>query len=366
MENLVTTFWQNKKVLVTGHTGFKGSWLSLWLGKMGANVVGFSLSPPTTPNLFDLANVHDSLFSHNVDDIRNYADIFQVVKTHRPEIVIHMAAQSLVLPSYDQPIETYATNVMGTVNLLEALRQVDCAKAIINVTSDKCYDNKKQNGSYTENDTLGGHDPYSNSKACSELVTSAYRNSYFKENQIGLASARAGNVIGGGDWALYRLIPDIMTHCMKKQTIPIRHPQAIRPWQHVLEPLKGYLLLAQSLYKNPSDYSEAWNFGPQEEDAAPVSWIVDYIVNQWNENTTWMIEKNSERNEACYLKLDSSKAKTRLNWQPHWTLTTGLDKTIEWYKQYQSGKNMQEVTMVQIQQYAESTITAVKLEESIQ
>jgi CDP-glucose 4,6-dehydratase len=347
------SFWQNKRVLLTGHTGFKGSWLSLLLSQLGAKVTGFALAPPTQPNLFDLAGVQDHI-THVVGDIRNYADLFAVIQEAQPEIVIHMAAQPLVLASYDQPIETYATNVMGTVNLFEALRQTKSVKAIVNVTTDKCYENKEWNWGYRENDVLGGHDPYSNSKACAELVTSAFRNSFFKGMNIGSASARAGNVIGGGDWAQNRLIPDIIQACMDDKTVSIRNPEAMRPWQHVLEPLQGYLLLAEKLYQHPEQFAEAWNFGPQDEDTQPVRWIADYVVKQWGQSARWAIQPIHQPHEACYLKLDHSKAKTKLGWQPRWNLKDGLNKTIEWYQAYQQKQNMHDVTIAQITSHLEN------------
>ena len=345
-------FYKNKTVLITGHTGFKGSWLSLWLKNLGANVVGFALEPPTQPSLFTLANVAEGMTSI-IGDIRDYDSIFSVIKTYRPEIVIHMAAQPLVLYSYDQPIETYATNVMGTVNLFEAIRQVNCTKTIVNVTTDKCYENKEWNWGYREEDRLGGFDPYSNSKACSELVTSAYQNSFFKKMGIALASARAGNVIGGGDWALNRLIPDIIRGCIENQPVPIRYPHALRPWQHVLEPLSGYLLLAQRLHEQPDLYMQAWNFGPSDDDVKPVEWISEYIVNHWHDKrASWYLDVDSvKQHEATYLKLDCSKAKSLLGWKPKWNLEIGLSQTIKWYEAYQNKKDMREVTLQQIADY---------------
>jgi CDP-glucose 4,6-dehydratase len=350
MESLVMNdFFRNKTILITGHTGFKGSWLSLWLKHLGANVIGYALAPPTEPNLFTLADIADGITSV-IGDIRDYTHLLDTISTHRPEIVFHMAAQSLVLYSYDQPIETYATNVLGTVNVFEAIRQVGCTKTIVNITTDKCYENQEWHWGYREQDTLGGHDPYSNSKACAELVTNAYRNSYFKKMNVGLASARAGNVIGGGDWALNRLIPDIIRGCMQGKPICIRHPHALRPWQHVLEPLSGYLLLAQHLHENPLHYADAWNFGPNENDVKPVEWITDFIVNRWGDRASWYSEKEAEqRHEATYLKLDCSKAKAELNWKTRWNLEAGLCKTIEWYQAFQERKNMRDVTLGQIQ-----------------
>ncbi len=359
-------FWQNKKVLVTGHTGFKGSWLSLWLQLLGAEVIGFSLNPPTTPNLFALANVEDGMTSI-IGDIRDFSLIKNVINEYQPEIVIHMAAQALVRHSYIDPIETYSTNVMGSVHLFEAIRQNDCVKAVVNVTTDKCYENKEWLWGYRENDTLGGHDPYSNSKACSELVTAAYRDSFFKINNIGLASARAGNVIGGGDWAADRLIPDIINACIKDDDVIIRNPNALRPWQHVLEPLNAYLLLAQRLYESPLDFAEGWNFGPSEADAKPVSWIADTIVKFWNNGkTNLVLNKNPQPHEATNLKLDCSKAKSLLAWQPRWNLEAGLAQTVSWYKAYQASENMRDVTIAQIKNFISNpTKSQNKCKESI-
>lgn len=350
MENLDLTFWHKKRVLVTGHTGFKGSWLSLWLQSLGATVIGFAL-PPTHNNLFQLANVANGMI--NVfGDIRNYAEIFSTIKKHSPEIVIHLAAQSLVIPSYDNPIETYATNVMGTVHLLEAIRQSSNTKVIINVTTDKCYENNEWHWGYRENDRLGGRDPYSNSKSCSELVTVAYRNSYFNSsNTVSLASARAGNVIGGGDWSPNRLIPDIIRAHLDQRPALIRNPNAVRPWQHVLEPLYGYLLLAKQLYNNPTEYAESWNFGPNEEDMQSVRWITEYIGKFFSSNHSWQLDQSNYPHETTYLRLDCSKAKAKLGWQPRWCLTKGLEKTMEWYQSYHAQRNMYDITLAQINSF---------------
>ena len=343
-------FWQGRKVLITGHTGFKGSWLSLWLQLLGAELVGFALQPPTNPNLFTLANIKAGMNSV-FGDVRDFDKLLHVFKVHQPDIVIHMAAQPLVRYSYAAPIETYATNVMGTVHLLEAARQAGSVRTIINVTTDKCYENKEWFWGYRENDSLGGHDPYSNSKACSELVTRAYRASYFNTAPIGLASGRAGNVLGGGDWADDRLIPDIIRGCMRKASVCIRNPLSLRPWQHVLEPLSGYLLLAERLYHEPALYAEGWNFGPNEQDVKPVEWIADYIVKRWGEPASWFYEGESHLHEATYLKLDCSKAKTQLGWEPQWDLEKGLEETVRWYQAFQAGLNMHEQTILQITKF---------------
>ena len=346
-------FWQGRNVLVTGHTGFKGSWLSLWLQSLDANVVGLALEPPTSPNLFQLASVADDMVSV-MGDIRDFNVVQDLFKTHQPEIVIHMAAQPLVRYSYHAPVETYATNVLGTVHVLEAARQTASVKAIVNVTTDKCYENQEWCWGYRESDRLGGHDPYSNSKACAELVTNAYQSSYFNERGIGLASVRAGNVIGGGDWALDRLVPDIIRACMAKDLVTIRNPHALRPWQHVLEPLSGYLLLAEKLLKAPTEFTGGWNFGPQDNDVKPVQWIVDFITSHWGEQVSWKLDEQSNLHEASYLKLDCSKAKQQLAWEPRWDLTQGLLSTIEWYKAFQESKPMRQQTVLQIKQFVEN------------
>jgi len=289
VENLVINpvFWKSKKVLITGHTGFKGSWLALWLQNLGANVTGYSLQPPTNPNLFEIAHVADKMNSI-IGDVRDLKHLISCFAENRPEIIIHMAAQSLVRTSYDDPVETYSTNVMGTVNVLEAVRHTDSVKVIIIVTSDKCYENKEWLWGYRENEPMGGHDPYSNSKGCAELVTSAYRNSYFHvKSSVAVASTRAGNVIGGGDWAQDRLIPDIVNAFMEKRPVMIRNPNAIRPWQHVLEPLHGYLMLAERLWDKGHTFAEGWNFGPNEQDAKPVSYVVERLAQLWGKDASW-------------------------------------------------------------------------------
>ncbi|OIQ75748.1 CDP-glucose 4,6-dehydratase [mine drainage metagenome] len=351
-------FWEGKRVLLTGHTGFKGSWLSLWLQSMGAQVVGYALVPPTNPSLFDVAEVGLGMTSI-IGDIRDLERMRAVFAEHRPEIVIHMAAQPLVRYSYIEPVETYSTNVMGTVNLLEAVRSAGSVKAVVNVTSDKCYENREWEWGYRENEAMGGYDPYSNSKGCAELVTAAYRNSYFhpekyKEHGVAIASGRAGNVIGGGDWAEDRLIPDIMRAITEGKPVNIRNPHAIRPWQHVLEPLSGYLVLAQKLYEEGAVYAEGWNFGPNDADAKPVQWIVEKLTEAWGEGASWKLDGGNHPHEAHYLKLDCSKAKARLAWRPRWHLEEALGAIIEWQRAYRDGKNMQELTLDQISAYNNS------------
>ena len=356
VENLVEpSFWNGKVVLLTGHTGFKGSWLSLWLQSMGAKVIGYALSPPTNPSLFATANVAKGMASHE-GDIRDMSTLSKVFKKYQPEIVIHMAAQSLVRHSYANPIETYSTNLMGTVHVLEAARLSDSVRAIVNVTSDKCYENREWVWGYRENEPMGGYDPYSNSKGCAELITAAYRSSYFNQktfadHQVALASVRAGNVIGGGDWAEDRLIPDIMRAIVLGEPVRIRNPHAIRPWQFVMEPLSGYLMLAEKLWEDGAVYGEAWNFGPNDEDAKPVSWIVDRLINIWGEGASWEPDGSDHPHEAHYLKLDCSKAKSRLNWQPRWHLEDTLEAIVHWHHALQGGKNMREVTLQQIEIY---------------
>jgi CDP-glucose 4,6-dehydratase len=354
MENvgLNNTFWRGKNVFVTGHTGFKGGWLCIWLNALGAKVHGYALNPPKSPNLFSVANIHSLLSSDTVADIRDYQTLSSKIATIEPDIILHLAAQPLVRKSYIDPIETYSTNVMGTVNLFEAIRKTPSVKAVVNVTTDKCYENQEWLWPYREYEAMGGYDPYSSSKGCSELVTSAFRRSFFSQSGVAIASARAGNVIGGGDWAEDRLIPDFLRAIEANQTLTIRSPNAIRPWQHVLEPLAGYLMLAEKLYTEGEKYASAWNFGPNEEDAKPVSWIVDKLVSS-NSGATWQIDQNPQPHEANYLKLDSSKAKSLLSWQPKWRLPQALDKIIEWHNAWQQKSDMQAVCTKQILEYSQ-------------
>ncbi len=359
MENMAVNpdFWKGKRVLLTGHTGFKGSWLSLWLQSMGAELTGYALAPPTNPSLFDVADIARGMRSI-IADIRDLTALQEVIKQHRPEIVIHMAAQALVRYSYQNPVETYATNVMGTVNLLEAVRNTQGVKALVNVTSDKCYENREWIWGYRESDAMGGYDPYSSSKGCAELVVAAYRNSYFHPGQypthgIAVASARAGNVIGGGDWAGDRLIPDIMRAITQGKAVSIRNPHAIRPWQHVLEPLSGYLLLAQKLYTEGAIYAEGWNFGPDDADARPVQWIVEKLTSAWGAEARWALDGANHPHEAHYLKLDCSKAKTCLNWHSRWSLDHTLHEIVNWYRAQRDGEDMRAVTLAQILKYCD-------------
>jgi CDP-glucose 4,6-dehydratase len=345
------TFWKGKKVFITGHTGFKGSWLTLWLQDMGAIVKGYALDPNTNPNLFTQAKVAQNMDSE-IGDITDLNHINDSMKIFNPEVLIHMAAQPLVRLSYQEPVLTYTTNVMGTVNVLEAARKCTNLKAIVSVTTDKCYENKEWPWGYRENEPMGGHDPYSSSKGCVELVTAAYRKSFFNdENSAFLASARAGNVIGGGDWSADRLIPDILKAFEKNEPVIVRNPMSTRPWQHVLEPLSGYLVLAQHLFEDGSNVAEGWNFGPKDEDCKPVSWILDRMVTKWGNGASWELDKNNNPHEAGYLKLDCSKAAMRLNWYPKWNLEHTLERIINWHQHYIAQKNIQEQCLLEIAKY---------------
>lgn len=346
-----TVFWKSKKVFLTGHTGFKGSWLSLWLQSMGAIVKGYSLEPNTTPNLFTKASVGENMESE-IGDIRDLKRISKSMFDFNPDVLIHMAAQPLVRLSYQEPINTYTTNVIGTVNVLEAARSCTNLKAIVSVTTDKCYENNEWDWGYRENEPMGGHDPYSSSKGCAELVTSAYRRSFFSaKDTASLASARAGNVIGGGDWSDDRLIPDILKAFEKKEPVIVRNPLSTRPWQHVLEPLSGYLVLAQELYVNGSKFAEGWNFGPKDEGCKPVNWILDKMTSQWGNGATWELDKASSPHEAGFLKLDCSKAANRLKWQPKWSLEETLKLIIEWHHTYVNEGDVEEQCLKEIKKY---------------
>ncbi len=347
--------FKGKRVLITGHTGFKGSWLSLLLSRLGAVVSGYALDPPTSPNLFELARVGELINSH-IGDIREYEKLSAVLKEVSPEIVIHMAAQALVIESYKNPRETYEVNVMGTVNLFEAIRHTPGVKVVLNVTTDKCYENREWVWGYRENEPMGGFDPYSNSKGCSELVTSAYRSSYFhpdhySKHGAAMASARAGNVIGGGDWANNRLIPDVMRSISAGESVTIRNPKAIRPWQHVLEPLNGYLMLCERLLNRGVEFSEGWNFGPSDNGSQSVEWIVDFLCKKWGEDASWNLDTTNQPHEANYLKLDCSKAKQHLQWNPFWDIETSLNSIVHWYKSYLSGADVREVCYQQMDAY---------------
>lgn len=341
-------FWRGKRVFVSGHSGFKGSWLCLWLQSLGAEVKGYALAPSTDPSMFLEAAV-DQGMSSELGDVCDFASLSNSMRSFSPEIVFHMAAQPLVRQSYQDPVQTYTTNVLGTVNLLEATRQCPDASAVVNVTTDKCYENREWVWAYRENDELGGWDPYSSSKSCSELVTFAYRSSFFYSAEAaGVASARAGNVIGGGDWTDSRLIPDILRAFDAGVPAVIRNPHAIRPWQHVLEPLSGYLLLAERLASGGQAWSEAWNFGPDYEDAQSVRQIADQLANLWGEKAVWQVDESQQVHEAQTLRLDSSKARSRLSWAPRWSLRESLEKTVEWHRCWKEGGDVKEASLAQI------------------
>jgi CDP-glucose 4,6-dehydratase len=349
------SFWRGRRVFLTGHTGFKGSWLSLWLHSLGADVTGYALDPPTQPNLFTQARVADSIRSVR-GDIRDYVSLHAAIATCRPEVVLHLAAQSVVRTSYENPVENYATNVMGTVHVLEAIRQLGQPCVIVNVTSDKCYENREWVWGYRENEPMGGKDPYSNSKACAELVTASYRDSFFSpetidQHGIALGSARAGNAIGGGDWTGHQLIPDLIRAFLAGDTCLIRNPAATRPWQFLLEPLRGYLLLAERLGENPRRFASGWNFGPADKDVQPVSWIADTLCRLWGEGTAWQLDSGSHPHEARSLKLDASRAAAYLQWRPILSLAEALEWIVEWYRGLQQGSDLHALTLAQIHRY---------------
>ncbi|MDB5819211.1 MAG: CDP-glucose 4,6-dehydratase [Rhizobacter sp.] len=349
-------FWAGRRVFLTGHTGFKGSWLSLWLQSMGAEVHGYALEAPSRPSLFDVAKVGAGMAS-TIGDVRDLDKLKSTLSAFRPDVVLHLAAQPLVRLSYAQPVETYATNVMGTVHLLEACRQTDSVRAVLNVTTDKCYENKEWVWGYRENEAMGGYDPYSSSKGCSELVTAAYRQSFLKAGGVAVASARAGNVIGGGDWAVDRLVPDILRAFERREPVVIRNPHSTRPWQHVLEPLSGYLLLAERLFGNGQSEAEGWNFGPRDEDAQPVQWIVENMVSRWGNRATWQLDGGEHPHEAHYLKLDISKARSRLDWQPRWSLDTALARIVDWHRAWIAESDMRQYSLDQIGLYTANATT---------
>ena len=344
------SFWKGKSVFLTGHTGFKGGWLAMWLTHMGAKVYGYALNPPTENNFFSTTGLISRLTGHTISDVRDVSALVSAIQAAQPDVVLHLAAQPLVRYSYIDPVETYAVNVMGTVNLLEAVRKTESVKAVVNVTTDKCYENREWVWPYRENEAMGGFDPYSSSKACSELVTAAYRRSFFESNKVSLASARAGNVIGGGDWAADRLIPDFLRALDEGLPLIIRSPQATRPWQHVLEPLSGYLALAQKLYEEGSSFADAWNFGPEETDAKPVQWIVEKLCSQIL-HASWQYDASPQPHEANMLKLDSSKAKALLAWRPRWNLHTALQMTLAWHLAWKEDSDMADISIEQIQKY---------------
>jgi CDP-glucose 4,6-dehydratase len=347
-------FWKNKRVYLTGHTGFKGSWLSLWLQNMGAIIKGFSLAPCTTPNLFEVANVAEGMESE-IGDIRNLELVSESILAFDPDILIHMAAQPLVRLSYIEPVATYATNVMGTIHVLEAARKCKNLRSIVSITTDKCYENKEWPWGYRENEAMGGHDPYSSSKGCCELLIASYRNSFFNTNESpSLASVRAGNVIGGGDWSDDRLIPDILKAFEISEPVVVRNPLSTRPWQHVLEPLSGYMVLAEQLYTQGKIFSGAWNFGPKDEDCQSVEWILNRMINTWGEGATWQLDTNNNPHEAGYLKLDCSKAAQELKWTPQWNLQFTLKSIVDWHKAWLENTDMKKHCLNEINLYSKN------------
>ncbi len=351
---ITPSFWKNKRVLVTGHTGFKGSWLCLWLHSMGAEVHGLALPPPTQQNLFDSARVGDCMIS-TMADVRDLEGVRRCVALARPEIVLHLAAQSLVRRSYVQPVETFATNVLGTVNLLEAARYSQGLRCVVNVTTDKCYENRGGARPYVESEPMGGHDPYSSSKACSELVTIAYRRSFLAQAGIALASARAGNVIGGGDWAEDRLVPDVLRALASRQPLSLRYPDATRPWQHVLEPLGGYLCLAERMWHDGNAVAEAFNFGPRDGDVRSVRWIVERLAAEWGQPLKWALDTGMPPHEAEELRLDSAKAAQRLQWQPRWNLDAALQRVVQWHAPWLQGTDARQLCFSQIADFQNSS-----------
>lgn len=348
-------FWSGKRVFVTGHTGFKGGWLSLWLHQLGAKLYGFSLPPPTVPCLFEVAGIENLYTEHHFGDICDAASLTDAMRSAQPEIVLHLAAQPLVRYSYAAPVETFAVNVLGTVNVLEAARSVGSVRALVNVTTDKCYLNREWHWGYREDEALGGHDPYSASKACSEIVTAAYRNSFGQAGAPWIGSGRAGNVIGGGDWAQDRLLPDILRAIDSGESVIVRNPSATRPWQHVLEPLAGYIALSESLFVHGYEYATAWNFGPADTDAQPVQWILEKIA-EMRSGLIWSLDNADTVHEAHYLKLDSSRARSLLNWKPRWTLSDALRHTVMWHEAWRAGQNMRSFSLMQIAEYEASVL----------
>lgn len=350
----MNAFWRGRRVLVTGHTGFKGAWLSLWLTRLGASVHGVALPPPTQPNLFELVGLETQMASI-IADIRHPETLRDAMARIRPEAVFHLAAQPIVRQSYRDPVETYHTNVLGTMHLLEAVRSTPSVRAVVNVTTDKCYENRELDRGYNEDDPLGGHDPYSSSKACAEILSAAWRRSFLAnraEAVVRLATARAGNVIGGGDWAVDRLIPDIVRSIAKSQPVLIRNPASTRPWQHVLEPLSGYLLLAQRLLQGDDGASTAWNFGPEPVDVRPVSWVLDHWRACWGDGFRWTPDAGAQPHEARLLQLDIRKARERLGWVPRWSLEVGLQRTVDWYQAWMRGDDVRATTIAQIDEFS--------------
>lgn len=347
-------FWKNKKVFITGHTGFKGGWLSLWLQSLGSQVKGYALKPKESNSLFYCADVSQGIASE-FGDIRDYQKLKNSIDSFQPDIVFHLASQPIVRLSYVDPVETYSTNVMGAVHLFESIKNIKSVKAVINITSDKCYENKEWSWGYRENDRLGGYDPYSNSKGCSELVTDCYRKSFFNglSNHCAIASARAGNIIGGGDWSKDRVIPDAMLSFYRNKPLEIRSPKSIRPWQYILDALFGYLILAEKLYEHQQEFAEAWNFGSNDNDAKSVDYLIEQLSRLWGQ-ASWCVSEKEHPYEATYLKLDCSKAKKRLNWSPLFNLETSLSKTVSWYRSYFEQENIRQITLNEINAYSQN------------
>ena len=345
-----TDFWRDRRVLLTGHTGFKGSWLSLWLQQMQADLCGYALAPPTDPSLFEVARVGRGMTSIEAD-VRDEPRLRKALESFRPEVVFHMAAQPLVRLSYEDPVETYSTNVLGTVHLLQAARSIDSVRAVVVITSDKCYLNQEWAWGYRENEPMGGDDPYSSSKGCAELVTASFRKSFFSDPaSAGVASVRAGNVIGGGDWARDRLVPDIMTAIRQGEPVQIRYPHAVRPWQHVLEPLRGYLLLAERLHAS-HEWADGWNFGPRDGDSRPVGWIADTLTKAWGRGARWETDDARHPHENTYLKLDSTRAHQLLEWNPCLSLEDALRWIVEWYQALDRDADMRAQTLADVERY---------------
>jgi CDP-glucose 4,6-dehydratase len=351
-------FWRGRRVFLTGHTGFKGAWLALWLESMGSHVFGLSCGAPTEPSLYELARVREGMAEETVADVRESAAVEKAISRSDPEIVIHLAAQSLVRRSFLEPRETFETNVMGTVNVLEAVRRAGLVRVVVNVTSDKCYEDRGWEWGYREDDPMGGHDPYSASKGVAELLTTSYRRSFFVGPEATrLASARAGNVIGGGDWGEERLMPDLARAALAGSTLHVRNPTAVRPWQHVVNPLSGYLVLAQRLWSS-EEFTGGWNFGPPDQDAWPVSWLVEQMRERWSGRPAWEHHRGPHPHEAHYLKLDSSRARVRLGWRPPVPLTHALDSIVAWYEALEAGADMRFVTLGQIEHLLSGAIDA--------
>jgi CDP-glucose 4,6-dehydratase len=365
MKPINKEFWHGKRVFITGHTGFKGSWLATWLRRMGADVTGYSLPPPTAPSMYAEARVGDGIRSIE-GDVRDLPNLEACMSRYSPEIVIHLAAQAMVKTGYSDPLTTYTSNVVGTLHMLESVRKVPSVRVVVTITSDKCYDNQEWIWGYRENDRMGGHDPYSSSKGCAELLISAYRDSYFPpariaDHGVALASTRAGNVIGGGDWSADRLVPDVMRAIMKREPVQIRRPAAIRPWQFVLEPLRGYLDLAERLWHQGEEFAEGWNFGPDPEQIQPVQWIVEHLAEKWGEGASWSLDQAIHPHEDHFLRLDCTKAKTLLGWRPALALETALDWIVEWYRASTTGDDVRELTEEQIARYEKLFETGMRM-----